>query len=162
MKKKLSVLSILICSFFACVRLSAQNIEVNPENEAIKKVIVDAYIEGIFNKGDASLSKKGFHPDSDALILSKGSLVKVPAYSYLERFETNPGPLHAGTTYQFTIIHATGYAGMAIVEIFQEGKHIYTDYICLYKFEDGWKMVTKIYFSYPKNDGQASADISSR
>lgn len=151
MKKQIVVLSILIFSVLSCGPFSAQNAEVNPENEAIKKVIVDAYINGVFNKGDASLIKKGCHPDCDVLILAQGRLVKRPAYSLVDRFEKNPGPLHAGTTYKFTDIHVTGYAGLAIVEIFQEGKPIYTDYISLYKFDDGWKLVTKIYFRHPQD-----------
>ena len=151
MKKKLVVLSIFIFSVLSCGQFSAQNAEVNPENEAIKKVIVDAYINGVFNKGDASLIKKGCHPDCDVLILAQGRLMKIPAYSYVDRLEKNPGPVRPGTTYKFTDIHVTGYAGLAVVEIFQEGKHIYTDYISLYKFNDGWKLVTKIFYSHPQD-----------
>lgn len=64
----------------------------------------------------------------------------------------DPRPLHAGTTYEFTHVHVTGSAALAIVEIFQEDQHIYTDYIVLYKFADGWKIVTKIYYQYPGDD----------
>lgn len=151
MKKQIIVLSIFIFSVLSCGPFSAQKAEVNPENEAIKKVIVDAYIDGVFNKGDASLIRKGCHPDCDVLVLAQGRLVKAPAYSYADRLEKNPGPVHAGTTYKFADIHVTGYAGLAIVEIFQEGKPIYTDYISLYKFDDGWKLVTKIYYSHPQD-----------
>ena len=151
MKKRLIVLSFLIFSGLFYGLSCAQNAEINPEKEAIKKTIVDAYINGIFNKGDASLVKKGVHPDCNVLILTQGNLIKTPAYSYVERLEKNPGPLRAGTTYEFTDIHVTGYAGLAIVEIFQEDKHIYTDYLSLYKFDDGWKIVTKVFYSHPQN-----------
>lgn len=151
MKKQIVVLSIFIFSVLSCGQFSAQNAEVNPENEAIKKVIVDAYIDGVFNKGDASLIRKGCHPDCDVLVLAEGRLMKAQAYSYADRFEKNPGPVLEGITYKFTDIHVTGYAGLAIVEIFHEGKPVYTDYISLYKFDDGWKLVTKIYYSHPKD-----------
>lgn len=154
MKKQFVVLSIFIFSVFSalsCGQFSAQDAKVNPEKEAIKKAIIDAYINGVFLKGDASLIKKGCHPDCDVLILAQGSLMKIPAYSWVDRLEKNPGPVHAGTTYEFTDIHVTGYAGLAVVEIFQEGKPIYTDYISLYKFEDGWKLVTKIYYRHPQD-----------
>lgn len=149
MKKLLILLTIVSASLFIVGQLSAQNASADLEKEAIKKAVVDAYINGVFLKGDPVLIKKGFHPDSDVLILNKGSLVKIQAHSYVGRFEENPGPLHAGTAYKFTEVHVTGYAGLAIVEIFQEGKHIYTDYLNLYKFADGWKIVTKIYYRYP-------------
>ncbi len=151
MKKQIVVLSILIFSVLSCSQFSAQKAEVNLEKEAIKKVIVDAYINGVFNKGDASLIKKGCHPDLEVLVLAQGSLMKTPVSSYVDRFEKNPGPVRAGTTYKFIDIHVTGYAGLAIVEIFQEDKHIYTDYISLYKFDDGWKLVTKIFYIHPQD-----------
>ncbi|MFC2139170.1 nuclear transport factor 2 family protein [Bacteroidota bacterium] len=28
---------------------------------------------------------------------------------------------------------------------------MYTDFMNLYKFDDGWKIVTKTYYAYPKN-----------
>ncbi len=151
MKKQLVILTIFIFSVLSCGRFSAQNAEVNPEIEAIKKVIVDAYINGVFNKGDASLIRKGCHPDCDVLILAQGRLMKTPAYFYADRLEKNPGPTRAGTTYKFIDIHVTGYSGLAIVEIFHEGKPIYTDYISLYKFDDGWKLVTKIFYIHPQD-----------
>ena len=129
-----------------------QNPSENPEKEAVIKVVIDAYINGFFNVGDVSLVKKGFHPDSDVYILSKGTLMKVPVYSYIERMGENFRPLHEGTTYEFTHVHVTGSAGMAVVEIFQEDRHIYTDYIAIYKFAEGWKIVIKIYYQYPRND----------
>lgn len=151
MKKHLFMLTIITVSFFIAGQISAKSAVADVEKKAIKKAVVDAYIKGVFLKGDASLIKKGIHPDCDVLALDKGSLMKIHAYSYIDRFEKNPGPLHAGTTYKFTDVHVTGYAALAIVEIFQEEKHIYTDYLSLYKFEDGWKLVTKIYYTHPKN-----------
>ena len=149
MKTSILIFVIVIFSSLFCT----QNTEINPEEEAIKKVIFDAYIEGIFNKGNAALARNGFHPDCNALILRQDQLLKISAYSYVERFEKNPGPLRAGTTHQFTNVHVTGYAAMAIVEIYQDSEHIYTDYISLYKFNSGWKVVTKIYYAHNRNEG---------
>ena len=154
-KSEVIMKKILICltAVAACVLivcpLSSQNATADQEKEAVKKTVVDAYVDGLFLKGDPALIKKGFHPDCDVLILNKGNLVKVHAYSYVERLEENPGPLHAGTTYQFSDVQVMGYAGLAVVEIFQEANHIYTDYLSLYKFADGWKIVTKIYYRHP-------------
>ena len=40
---------------------------------------------------------------------------------------------------------------MAIVEIYKDnGWHNYTDYLSLYKFDEGWKVVSRIAYSYPK------------
>ena len=151
MKKHSVVSAVILVFFFIAGPFYTQDAALNSEEEAIKKVVVDAYITGVFNKGDASLIKKGCHPDCDVLVFSEGNLMKIPVNSYVDRIEQNPGPLMAGTTHEFTFVHVTGYAGLAIVEIFHEGKHIYTDYISLYKFEDGWKLVTKTFYSHSQN-----------
>ncbi len=39
----------------------------------------------------------------------------------------------------------TGSAAAVELELAQNGKRIFTDYLSLYKFPDGWKIVGKIY-----------------
>lgn len=116
----------------------------------IKKTVVEAYVEGIFLKGDAELLKKGWHPDCDIVIFENGRITKLPAKYWVERLEKNPKPLDPMVTYKFTDVKVTGYAAIAIIEIFTGGKQLYTDYMCLYKFNDGWKIVTKIFYAHPK------------
>jgi hypothetical protein len=58
--------------------------------------------------------------------------------------------LTPGTTCKIPLVHVTGYAAMAIVEIYNEEKQIYTDYMNLYKFGNGWKIVTKTFYAFPK------------
>lgn len=146
MKNLFMILSVCL---IITIPLTAQ-VNTEAEKEAIKKVIVDAYVDGIFNKGDAEAVKKGWHYDCDIVTFHKGRMSKLPAYFWVERFEKNPVPLHEGTTHEFTYVHVTHNTGFAIVEIYQGDKHIYTDYMNLYKFNDGWKIVTKTYYAWPK------------
>ena len=142
----------ILCSLLGITLYAQENQEL--EKEAIKKVIVDSYVDGVFNKGDVAAIKKGWYYDCDIVVFQKGawgSILKVPAYFFVERFEKKPGAPKAGTTYEFSYVHVAGYAGIAIIEIYQEGKHIYTDFLNLYKFDDGWKIVTKTYYAYPKD-----------
>ncbi len=148
-----SIITLLAFFVFLSVKIQAQE---NHETEKaeIKKVIVNSYVDGVFNKGDAAAIKKSWYYDCDIVVFQKGvwgSIFKLPAYFFVERFENKPGPLRAGTTYEFTYVHVAGYAGIAVIEIFQEGKHIYTDFLNLYKFDEGWKIVTKTYYTYPKD-----------
>ena len=41
----------------------------------------------------------------------------------------------------------TGKSAVARVEIHRDGKHVFTDYLSLYQFADGWKIVAKIFQS---------------
>jgi hypothetical protein len=44
-------------------------------------------------------------------------------------------------------VDITNNEAVARVEVHRDGKHIFTDYLSLYKFADGWKIVGKIFQS---------------
>ncbi len=46
------------------------------------------------------------------------------------------------------MVNVTNNAAVAKIKIFRDGKHIYSDYMALYKFDDGWKIVNKIYAAH--------------
>jgi hypothetical protein len=51
---------------------------------------------------------------------------------------------------EFPRVDVSGTGASARVEIFRDGKHTFTDYLLLYKFADGWKIVSKAYYSHPR------------
>ena len=122
------------------------------EEEAIKNVIYKAYIEGLHNGGNLDETRKGFHPGFDLLILQNNQLVKLPIYNWVETTEKSrkdPATLQRPkTSVNFVSIDITGTAAVAKIELSREGKLIFTDYLSLYKFEEGWKIVGKIYFKH--------------
>jgi len=44
-----------------------------------------------------------------------------------------------------------GRAAVAVLELLSGDKPVYTDMLSLYKFDDGWKIVTKIFYAYPRS-----------
>ena len=46
----------------------------------------------------------------------------------------------------------TGGSAAAKIELSRDGKMIYTDYLSLLKFDDGWKIAAKVYYAHPKNE----------
>lgn len=123
------------------------------ETDLIKKVIDKAYIEGIHNGGDLNETRKGFHPGFDLLILQNNQLNKLPIYNWVESSEKtrkeNPNAPRQKTTVNYISIDITGTAAVAKIELLRENKVIFTDYLSLYKFEEGWRIVGKIYFRHP-------------
>lgn len=146
---KKSIFFIFVFVFTLTVSLFSDN-RINNDKEAIKNTIVESYIEGVFIKGDAELIKKGFHENCSILIFRNGQLQKIDAKYYVDRFEQNPGAhiTDKKVTYEFEDIKVSGYAALAVVKVFYDGKQKYTDYMNLYKFEDGWKIVIKTYYSH--------------
>lgn len=122
------------------------------DEDAIKDVINKAYIQGIHNNGDLNETRKGFHPGFDLLILQNDQMSKLPIYNWIETSERtrkeNPNTQKPPTTVNFVSIDITGTAAVAKIELFKEGKKIFTDYLSLYKFQEGWKIVGKIYFKH--------------
>lgn len=142
---------ILIASFImlTSIALMAQT----NDNDQIKEVVNKAYIEGIHNGGDLNETRKGFHPGFDLLMLQNNQLNKLPIYNWIESSERarkeNLNAQRPKTTVNYVNIDITGTAAVAKIELLREGKLIFTDYLMLYKFEEGWKIVGKTYFRHP-------------
>jgi hypothetical protein len=146
MKKITLIIAALFISSFSVVQ--AQN-----DEKAIKQVIQSAYIDGIHNLGNIADIEKGFHPGFNLLIKNKQEqMVKYPIYNWIEsvkvRKAENPNGPEEKTTVEFIEIDITGDAGMAKIDLFRAGKRIYTDYLFLYKFDEDWQIVSKVYHGY--------------
>ncbi|MDZ7738035.1 MAG: nuclear transport factor 2 family protein [Bacteroidales bacterium] len=124
------------------------------EKEAIKKVIDKAYVQGIQNRMDVENIEKGFHPGFNLLgVDDQGNLTKYPIYTWEANVKraVAAGQMPAVlTTAKYPMIDVSGNAAIAKVELYREGKQIFTDYLSLYKFDDGWKIVSKIYHRIPQ------------
>lgn len=133
--------------------LMAQNNK--KEIEAIKKVIQTAYVEGIQNEGDVKKIDSGIHSGFNLLgIGEKEEMWVLPIEDWKKRVEKGkadgkyPKPADKEVTIKFKSVDVTGTAAVAKIEFLIGGKLTYVDYIALYKFEEGWKMVNKIYYKF--------------
>jgi hypothetical protein len=121
----------------------------NAEKEAIKQLIEKAYIRGIHGNQDERTVKSGFHQDFAMLVLQDDAIDKVGVDEWLARIETmkaeNPELWSAETTYIFELVDVAGYAAMAKLDVYKGNVHFSTDYMLLYRFEDGWRIVSKIF-----------------
>jgi hypothetical protein len=151
---KKSVVSVLTMTIIliASFGFSQKTDDQEKEKQAIEKVIRTSYVDGIFNEGSVDKIKTGWYPSCDICIysVSKDTCTKSKAYRFIPMFEKNPAGLAPGTTCKIPFIHVTGYEAIAIVEIYLEERQVYTDYMNLYKFADGWKIVTKTFYAFPR------------
>jgi len=123
------------------------------EKERIKQVIQTAYVDGLQNYlSSISEIEAGFHPGFNLLGINKANmLTKFPIYSWIEstkkKKEQHPDgrPKEERITCKYNSIDVTGNAAMAKIELHQKDKKLFTDYLQLYKFEEGWRIVSKIY-----------------
>ena len=117
---------------------------------AIKALIQSAYVDGLQNLGDLEKTKAGFHPDFVLLGLRDGTLTRLPIAEWIasagkRKADGVKPPL---TVCRFLAIDVTGSAASVKLELHQNDKRIFTDYLSLYKFPEGWKIVGKIYYRH--------------
>ena len=121
-----------------------------PEADAIKALVQTAYVDGLQNLGDLEKTKAGFHPDFVLLGLRDGALTRLPIAEWIasagkRKADGAKPPL---TTCKFLTVDVTGSAASLKLELHQNDKRVFTDYLSLYKFPDGWKIVGKIYYRH--------------
>lgn len=160
--KKLFVLFFMALIFVQCdAPTDGENSSAEAENKgekiqdsedqlAIKSVIEAAYINGIQINGDSAAIRKGFH-ESFIMFVSgdEGRVNHVTRDGWIDRIEEgkikNPNPEKPNITFEIPMVDITGNAGVAKIEVSKDGKHIFTDYMSLYKKDGNWKIVGKIF-----------------
>jgi hypothetical protein len=121
----------------------------NPEIAAIRDVIEQAYVSGIHNDRDPAKIRAGFHESFVMFSQSGDGVTQLTRDAWIERIEAakakgDQGP-RPETTATITVLDLAGSAAVTKVELFREGRQVFTDYISLYRFESGWKIVGKIF-----------------
>jgi hypothetical protein len=122
------------------------------DEAAIKAVILSAYRDGLCNVGDVELVKKGFHPEFRLLGIKDDALTILPIADWIkytaEKKAAGKFPPANLVNMEFPLIDITGNAAMVKVKFLVGDKHVYTDYLSLFRFADGWMIVNKIYTSH--------------
>lgn len=139
------ILLAIISIVLFVIPMSAQNADA----EAIKQVIQEAYVDGLQNRGDIAPIRKGFDPGFELLGVRENQLTKLSIGDWIANLErskeANPDPPEVLTTVNFVDIDITGMAAIAKIELYRADRMIFTDYLSLYRFDEGWKIVGKIY-----------------
>jgi ketosteroid isomerase-like protein len=145
---RLPILAIAVLAF-SSIPVAANEVE----NKAVIQVINDAYINGVHAKPDAAAMRRGFHPDFRMLVLTDGKMTAVTLDEWAGRVEksaASPNATRPAIKAEFPQVSVTGNTASVRVEVYRDGKHTFTDYLLLYKFADGWKIVSKAYYGHPR------------
>jgi hypothetical protein len=145
--KKVLIFALLVT---ATLCVSAQDVE--KEQTEIKRIVQTAYVEGLQNEGDKIKIEEGFHPEFNLLGIGKDDqLSKYPISDWSARQvakrDAGDLPLQGDkkVSVKFKQVDVTGTAATVKLEFFIGDTLTYVDYLSLYKFESGWKIVSKIY-----------------
>jgi hypothetical protein len=118
------------------------------EKKVVVKVIREAYLDGIQNLGNIETIRNGFHPDFALLYIRDNRLNKLLIKDWIEsvkkRKQKNPDGPKVKTTIKFLNVDVVGTAATAKFELYRDSKLIFTDIMSLLKFDEGWRIVSKI------------------
>ena len=147
MKKRTLVLFLLLISMLTFGQTKT-------EDDAIKAVIENAYIGGIHNGGSIEEIRKGFHPTFKMLSLENNDVSPLSLEDWIIRIENgrkqnagNPTVKAAG---EYVSITTSGNVATVVLDLFKNKKKIFTDHMMLYKFSEGWRIVSKAYYRVPQ------------
>lgn len=123
------------------------------EEEAVKQVVTNAYIDGIQNRGNVDDIRKGFHPNFNMIRLINNEIKPLPIEEWIANNEKakkdNPNAPVSKTEGKFINVDVTGNNAVVKLELYRDNKKVFTDYLVLYKFTEGWRIVSKTYFRHP-------------
>lgn len=122
------------------------------DEDAIRQVIQSSYIDGIQNNGPSDQIRKGFHSTFTMLRFVENDVKPYPIEEWIaaiEKRKAENAPVPAKAEGKFINIDITGNAATVKLELYRDNKKTFTDYLVLYKFTEGWKIVSKTYYRHP-------------
>ncbi|MEP1094705.1 MAG: nuclear transport factor 2 family protein [Cyclobacteriaceae bacterium] len=148
--KILLISGVLISTLAFAIKTSEERENV----DAVKELVSKAYINGAFNELDADKMQEGFHEDF-AIYSAKGEEIsKYPIGEWVASVRKRKADDYDASAEKniwkptFASVDVTGGAAQVKVELRNQGKHVYTDYLSLLKFESGWRIVAKVYHKH--------------
>ena len=136
--KRLSLLVLMLLLSALSVRAA------DSEDAAILAAVDQAYVRGVHTEADPDKMRAGMH---DTFIMFVPSAEKGVTHltrdAWIGRLTADKG--RPDTKADTRVLDRAGDAAVVKVDLFREGKHIFTDYISLYRVAGEWKLVGKIY-----------------
>lgn len=115
----------------------------DPEEAAILAAVDQAYVHGVHIDADPEKMRAGMHEMFIMFVPSDKGITQLSRDAWIERMKgAKPQPATKAT---LTLLDRAGDAAVVKVEIFRDGKQIFTDYISLYRVSGEWKLIGKIY-----------------
>lgn len=137
----LIVIILLVCS----VQLTALDIK-SEEHKEVQKTILESFANSIYVDGIEGGSECKWLPTENVIIYDHGNVEIYNTENLLAEY-AKESFLDETTSYELTSVKIDGRNACATVEIYNGTAHVYTNFITLYKFENNWDIITKVFYS---------------
>jgi ketosteroid isomerase-like protein len=113
------------------------------------EVVEKAYVDGVHRNADAETMRAGFHPEFVMFVKTgDGGVRQVTLDEWAGRIAeagAHPDRQTPNIEAELELVGETDDAAVVRVELKRDGRHVFTDFLSLYRTADGWKIVGKIY-----------------
>jgi Putative lumazine-binding len=142
-----SRIAVLLTLVFIAVLAFAQAPD---DNAAIKDVVDRAYVQGVHVDADPEKMRGGMHDSFVMLVRNGDAVTSLTRDAWIARLEASkaqakPDAKKPEIKAEIDVLDSSGDSAVARVKLFRDGKQVFTDYISLYRFESGWKLVGKVF-----------------
>lgn len=113
----------------------------------IKKVVQTAYIGGVFNDATTDAMIEGFHKRFTMQFIQDDSLVVTTLQQWKSSLDKwkEKRKNWKNVEGEINILAIENETAIVRVDVYQENKVLYTDFLSLYHFSTGWEITNKIY-----------------
>lgn len=119
----------------------------------VKETVNSAYVSGIHNGGPIADIRKGFHPTFQMLRFTENDVKPMGIEEWITAIEKNRAQTTAAPTVRtegkYISVTVSGTAANVVLELYRGDKKIFTDNLLLYKFNEGWRIVSKTFYRHP-------------
>ena len=126
------------------------------EEKKIQRLIEECYLNGALNNMETEEMRRGYHEDFAIFFKEGTTLQKLPlenwitmVNSYKNGHNKNSGLRNFES--EILQVDVTEDAAFVKLNLSRNNVLVFTDYITLLKFDEKWKIVTKIYHSHIEN-----------
>ena len=148
--KKILLALIVVTSLGIIAASTTHTVRSYADEQEITKMLERCYIHGAFNELNPQAMSKGFHKDFAIFNMKGDELTRYEIEEWVKNTENKkntPGfdPAKNVWEHKFSYVDVTGNSAAVKVLLYKDGKQVFTDYLSLLKFPDGWKVVAKVY-----------------
>lgn len=126
------------------------NLNIPTEEQTLKKLVEETFVNGALNKLNVEEMSRGFHSDFAILIAKENNLFRLPLRDWMtvvKEYKNNPQKVKSGIRtldYTIEVLEITGNTAIVKTQFFRDTKLIITDYLSYIKYSEGWKAVAKV------------------
>ncbi len=117
--------------------------------DAVRAVVTRGYVEGIHKNMGRDRIREAFHPSFVMQALTADGVSSTTIDEWVSRLPPEGQAPAAEITHEIPTVSLAGDAAVAQVELYRNGVHVFTDFINLYRFPEGWRMVAKTFYRRP-------------